>query len=893
MLLLPDARLEERRRLTRTGELDALYESLAAELQPLLDRDLYFPDEKALLSRRGGRCERDGTTLEFDPWSPHTHRCARCGASYTGTLHHRAWVVPYQLWLAERAVHAALFFALRGEKRHAELARRILEGCAARYLSYPNIDNVLGPTRPFFSTYLESIWLLQICIAIDLLSGAGDDPLRGMVAERLIEPSRSLISEFDEGMSNRQVWNNAALMAAATTLGDERAFDQRLTGRTSSLTGHLETALLSDATWYEGENYHQFALRGLWYGVTIAEGRGAVIAPPLRDRFERAFEVLYLTALPDFTMPSRKDSQYAVSLRQWRMAELAELGFARRGAPVLASALARTYEEGHGRADTERARSAADVERNTASGGLTRADLGWRALLHAVPALPGVTPRQPQSTLLEAQGLSVFRRSSDVHVALDYGNYGGDHGHPDRLNLTVATGAHRILDDLGTGSYVDPSLHWYRSTLAHNAPLVNGHSQPKANGVLVAHDERGALGWTVSAVEFREPDVRIERTIVVAPEYVVDELQWRASDDVRVELPWHLAGECGLPFAAAALDGADGLEDGFRFVEDIARVDLPASFVAQVHEEGERPIHAWLMADHPSQLFRGRGPGQPSTQRRPFYLLRTHGREGRFRAVVAWSELSRVVFTSSAVEVEFPDQARHVHRRDEQGWHVELFAMGARSSVDLGGFRAAPATMPEQPAGRARRITVPSSGVTFELGERHYRRSEQSWHDAGEPTATVTLAPADAQLRVSIDVCAGDRHFAAADATNEYDNEPADTMAAGVQLFLKHGVKKGGWMLVPVPDTKDVRVRVIPGWSDLAEAPTATWDPTAAGYRLHIGVPLAEKRDVELDVLVNESTAGRARRRGQLVLSGAEGEFVYLRGDRHDEKRLVSILFAP
>ena len=80
----------------------------------------------------------------------------------------------YQLWLAERAVHAALFYVLRGEERHGTLARTILREYAGRYLSYPNRDNVLGPTRLFFSTYLESIWLLQICIAADLLATAGD-----------------------------------------------------------------------------------------------------------------------------------------------------------------------------------------------------------------------------------------------------------------------------------------------------------------------------------------------------------------------------------------------------------------------------------------------------------------------------------------------------------------------------------------------------------------------------------------------------------------------------------------------------------------------------------------------------------------------------------------------
>jgi hypothetical protein len=35
---------------------------------------------------------------------------------------------------------------------------------------------------------------------------------------------------------------------------------------------------------------------------------------------------------------------------------------------------------------------------------------------------------------------------------------------------------------------------------------------------------------------------------------------------------------------------------------------------------------------------------------------------------------------------------------------------------------------------------------------------------------------------------------------------------------------------------------------------------------------------------------GRERRRGQLVLGGADGEWVYLRGDRPDPARMLSIL---
>jgi hypothetical protein len=56
---------------------------------------------------------------------------------------------------------------------------------------------------------------------------------------------------------------------------------------------------------------------------------------------------------------------------------------------------------------------------------------------------------------------------------------------------------------------------------------------------------------------------------------------------------------------------------------------------------------------------------------------------------------------------------------------------------------------------------------------------------------------------------------------------------------------------------------------------------------------LVAEVDVEtltaIDVLVNEKPDNRERRRGQLVLSGSNGEFVYLRGDRQDADRLIPI----
>lgn len=915
MLLIDDARFEDRRRAAR-GPLLPLSTSLAAELEPLFQRELYIPRDKALLSRAGGRCERDGTTLEFDPTRPDQHRCPTCGTEHRGELHHRAWVTWYQLWLAERSVHAALFHALRGEARHAVLARDILRGYADRYLTYPNRDNVLGPTRLFFSTYLESIWLLQICLAADLLEYAGDHATADLVRDRIVEPSSALIAGFDEGMSNRQAWNNAALLAAGLLRRDAQAVDARFHGK-SGLHAQLTRGLLQDGSWYEGENYHQFAFRGLWYAVMLCEASGRTIPSDAINTFQRGFLAPFLTALPDFTLPSRKDSQYAVSLRQWRFAELAELGFARQPDPQLAGALARCYEPGHESRDTGRSRSTADAERNVSSSLLTRADLGWRALLHALPELPPLAATTLRSVNLRAQGSAIFRRADDVHVALDYGQSGRGHGHPDRLNLLLSHGTTRWLDDLGTGSYVDPSLHWYRSTLAHNAPLADGRSQRSGDGALLAHEERDELGWVKG--QFRNGDVAFTRTVVVTRDYLVDELIWSAPRDVRVELPWHVDADAeAVAFVPSELDGGMGLEDGFSFVRDCRSTRLRANEPVRMRARRDgRLLRATMVADGDTTLFLARAPGQPPSALRPFYVMRASGRQGRFRAVIAWNAVVTATrFDDDSLTVECQQGERQVHRETETGWRVDFLDGGASQprSVELAGQESGSATEAPEPA--PARVELRRGARTrgwlselddraregmlvLNLSEANYRRSEEPWQDAGRPRATVALAASDGALTVLVEVHAPTQRFASADAENAFDNEHPDTMGAGVQLHV--WTREGGreWMFVPEQGAGSDRVRVRPiTGTGPSAAPEARWRSRDIGYEMRVEVPLpnpsATSREwADVDVVINEAVAGRERRRGQLVLKEARGEFVYLRGDREEPGRSMRLELVP
>ena len=916
-LLLPDTSWATRLHAAE-GPLAPLAAALATDLEPLVAAvaagTLHVPSEKALLSRVGGRCPLDGELLEFDPWSPHAHRCPRCSAIHRDVWHDRFWPYWYQLWLAERALHAALLARLLDTAHHRSLAITLLDVYADRYLEYPNRDNVLGPSRPFFSTYLESIWLLQLTVALDLLEsdaapGDGLARLSGRVRDRILEPSIILIASYDEGLSNRQVWNNAALLAARVVLGRDDAIARAMHDRHGVLT-HLEKALLPDGTWYEGENYHLFAHRGLWYAVTMLEVLGVEIPGALRDRFDAGFVAPFLTAMPDFTLPSRRDSQYAISLRQPRFAELCELGLSRRRDPILLASLSTIYDERAPTGDTGRARTTADVERNGPAVRLSRADLGWRSLLHALPDLPDDRGADPGSVLLDSQGIAIFRRDGGQRwIAFDYGHSGGGHGHPDRLNLLHAEGDTRWLDDMGTGSYVDPSLHWYRSSLAHNAPLVDGRSQRRIHGTLLGHEERGAAGWA-SAEAGIALGVSMTRTVVVMPDYLLDLVEWHADRDVTIDLPFHVDGDSdGATWVAAPLRGGGGVEDGFAFLRETERAAGMSGVI--VHRArsggGAETYNLRVVTPSGAEWWRAHAPGPPGRRERRFHLVRTRGAEGRI--VCLWSRADMHVAVEGeqpAVVVRGADGGEHRHAPAEWGWHIDLVAACARSSIDLLG-RVVPKREDAAPTPRAsvREAVVlrpgrfdpdaalpPPIGFRASLGEAQYVRSEESWHEAGRPMATVALAWSPPRLVVEIDVQkSGPLCFIAAGTENPYDNEPVEVNGDGVQLYLIADTRAGGWLIVPEPGG-GARVRSVDGWPGLV-APDVRWHETTSGYSMRAQVVMPPNADtVALDVIVNETVPGRQRRRGQLVMSGGGG-FVYLRGDRHDPARLLPFVLSP
>lgn len=897
--------LDARRAVIATSpELSALATALRRRLEPLLERAPAIPVLKPLLTRHGFACPADGARLVFDPFAAGQHRCGRCRRVYTGEAHERAWVWRYYLWLCERAIHLALLSRLLPDDGLAAAARELLHRFARVYFALPNRDNVLGPTRMFFSTYLEAIWLTQFIIAASLLESPPAE-----VVDAVAEEASGLVGSFDEGWSNRQVWNNCALLAAGGWLNDRARVAQALDGE-HGLIAQLEHCVSREGLWFEGENYHFFALRGFLLGAEWARVLGCdLYADPRAGQPLRAmFRAPLLTVLPDLTLPARGDAPYGVSLLQPRFAELWEIGWARTGDARLAGLLAELYAT-PAPAPTPEADlyEIAEQEQHRPPSMLDRSRLGWKTLLWARPDRPAAASWRSGTEVLQDAGLVVLRPRPGCYLSVACGRRAKrgqtGHLHPDLLHLSLYDGE-PVLADFGTGSYVSPSLFWYRSTLAHNAPAPDDGDQHGGDAWCLALDARDQWSWCqVVAEGILGAESRVVRTCVIGPRYVVDVVDVVAlpPDGVAVlavhalgMVVAHASAEAAVPRGAVAGDP----ESWVRLSDSPAR--WPSAFSGRetvlVPRAGEEVFACWAPGP-PAPDF---ADGEPV----PFLVRRAAG-PGRWIQVYAGTGDG---LEAGVAETEvLVGRAGRWDRLAIGDGDLTVRPFGGAPLV-LGGRRERPAR-PAQVGWRgavASRLQgiclscapspedwqrhIPASYVV-PLGSAHYRRSEAPYAER-QIRADLAVFAVGAQLGFAVRVHKPALVFRPEAPAEPLDNEPPQINSDGLQCY--HGDPWAGYLLVPVAGESAVKVVPVPGTAARPGAVRARWAPVEGGYSIvalvETGRVIVPGDRVPVAVTVNEMDGDRERRAGQLALGG--GGWVYLRGAREDRDTAVLVDFV-
>jgi hypothetical protein len=877
-----------------------LLDTLRERAAPLLARAPLIPRVKALLSSNGGVCPEDGAPLRFDPWSAEQHSCSRCGRVFTGERHHRHWARAQHLWLAERMAELALLAALTEDEAAATRALELYAGYEERYLELPNRDNVLGPSHLFFSTYLESLWLTSYLAGAFILRESGRMPeerIEGV--NRVADEAAGLIGEFNEGLSNRQTWHAAALTAIAAWFGDEELAHNTVQSRTG-LLGHLADGFGNDGVWWEGENYHLFAIRGLIHGLHWAGAIGYDLLedPGVREHFRAALMAPARSALPDFTYPARRDSRYGVSLTEPASLEIFEAGRALLPPdPEIDSWLAALYQAPPIRSprlvyDAWLHDAGAETREKS-----DRGSLSWWALAVMGPPLPvEAEPWRPGSILLADQGLAILR-ADGRYASVECGPHLGGHGHPDSLHLTLfASGAH-WLPDPGTGSYVEPELAWYRSALAHNAPRVNGENPGDREVWCEAFEPGAEWGWC------RARAGKAKRTVVAGPDHLLDLVEVEPGVSSWIDLPWHFGGDIAIESKGRwePSDWSEPFVTGAeRFVPDSAE-----PIVLRIERPGAS-LRAWISAPG-AELIRATAPGLPGTgTRQPFLLLRARDTAVRWVTALELSPagaLSALRVAGDAIELH---GAGGMIRCQPVAAGMSLEAGG--TTRILGGLRAQPPRhrplletrpVPDAHVSAPRLADPPALDGTldgFDLGEpllldgeHQYRRSEEPYDP--EQFRAEAWANWDGEaLYLAVAVAKPELIFRDPGAEPlELDNEPEDIHSDGVQVYLRLGEETRGILAVPLADGSLGIRRVTAGSEELEAA--GRWSPCEDGYimTLRMAHPdlalLAPGARIGFELVVNEMQPERLRRAGQLAWSGGGG-WVYLRGDRIHQSEL-------
>jgi hypothetical protein len=910
--------LEVRREaIAASPDLQALLERLLARARAVAARRPPIPSYKGMLTADGGVCPDDHVPLSFDPWSPEAHCCPRCGREVQGERHDWRWAWLAHLWQAERIAEAAMVGALAGDDQVLQWAAGQVGAYGGVYLEFPNADNVLGPSRLFSSTYLESIWLTSYLAGAFLLRECGvlDEAGQAQAGE-VAGGAADLIGEFDEGLSNRQTWHNAALAAVSVWFEDEDLATRALTGP-RGLVGHLVDGFGHDGMWYEGENYHLFALRGLLTGAGWARLAGTDLFEEAagRQRLIAALRAPTLSALPDGTFPARKDARFGVSLAQPMYLELWEHGLARlwdageaENAADLAAWLRHLYRLPAPAAEVFD--SYLHESGEPAPPTRTRRDLSWWSLAAMAPELPETSGAwAPASTLLPEQGVAVLR-DGDRYASVECGEYGGGHGHPDRLHLTLhARGVHWLADP-GTGSYVSPDLFWYRSTLAHNAPRLDGVSQPPMNARADMFDVSGRWGWIRGKAD------RFTRTTVAGPAHLVDVVEFADDEEHLVELAWHPDGVLTV-LSPGRWEPAE-LND--RFVRGAERFipDTPGPVAWRSEHAASGRTLAGIF-DGEGDLLRAAGPARPGRGGEESFLVRRRrGRYVRFAAVVDFesAEVRSARFAPAEIVVDTPAGVVR-HRQSSEGWEVEqgdtrVALRGLRRDV-LGAGLELPVV-----GGELHKYTPPSA-IAFHVAEPppldgslsgfiteapleldhedQYRRTEEPYPGPEVFSARAWLAWDERALYLAVSVAKEDLVLVTPDAPPlQLDNEPDRIHADGLQVYLQvEGEPPRGWLLVPDP-AGGLSVQGVGGTAGDPSQVQGGWRSNDEGYVVTValrvpGWPGPVEAPPRFDLVVNEMRPDRLRRLGQLVWTGGGG-WAYLRGDRQDPTRFGRIMFA-
>ncbi|OCT16275.1 heparinase [Paenibacillus pectinilyticus] len=455
------------------------------------------------------------------------HGCVIEGEAYQG-----AWLVFKHQSLARVALQAAAVYAAQGEKRYAELSKRLLVEYAEQFPLYPvhpEAQSWMLKGRAFHQALTEAIWSTTLIRAYLLLRDEGIafeareqvaiDVFLGLLSESMEEYRHVLIHERNNAENNYTAWLNASLSCVYAARGEQAELEALIEGQ-GGFIHHLSIGVKPDQFEFEGSTYyHVFVLRAYLIAAEMAQRFGIDLYATTGAEGQSMHGMLQ--ALADLAddqgaLPALHDGPLARGPYAREIAEIAEQGLAIYGIAGLAPVLREAYRQ-LGAAGDEQLEALLYGADRTAADGEPRGSRLWPDAGFVIGRVAG----NPLSFLA------------------DFGEHGGSHGHYDKLHLTLMHQAQTLTPDLGMVPYGSTMRRsWFAETASHNTVSLGGLSQAPHEGRCMHYEatETSVYAWLQSTGSYE--GCTMNRHLLLTEDWLLDWFQVELAGDEPQPIEW-------------------------------------------------------------------------------------------------------------------------------------------------------------------------------------------------------------------------------------------------------------------------------------------------------------------------------------------------------------------
>lgn len=530
-----------------------------------------FPWAKEAFSRiksnADNRLERDFQCETISGFWWHHYNCADCGArlSMKGPREHlcpvckKTWdtdILHGVYWSkvhgknARAARDLALTYQMTGDETYARKAVEILLWYARHYKEFSGGDK---GGRVLSQTLDECIWLLRMMEAADLVYPVMNTSEARSIEKELILAGAMFTRKYRGGIHNIRCWHNACWASAGYFLGDPDLVTLARDDK-HGFVAQMEQGVLEDGMWYERSmDYHSYTVSAITYHVKAAMHNSDDLyqIPQVRKLLLFPLRI----AFPNLVTPSLNDGGFNTRRLGPNRLELAAAWYDDQTA---VSALNMLYATGASRANFEAWQFGESLPKGT-----------------SYATLPSMN--------LPGTGLAVLRqgRGPEATCALiEYGEHGGGHGHPDKLQLILYGLGQQLCPDLGTTRYANP-LHsnYYKCTPAHNTVTIGGQDMAPQSGELIALNIEKDSAAAVVRTDRVYDDTVLTRRILLSENVVVDEFTVLTGGEATID--WFLRCEGDLELSVPVRDTEQRpLSPPYKYLKNIRATETDDQWTA-------------------------------------------------------------------------------------------------------------------------------------------------------------------------------------------------------------------------------------------------------------------------------------------------------------------------